>query len=123
MRVLVCGDRNWTNKQMIYDALSSLPVKFVIEGEARGADRLAYEVAKELHIDIGRYFANWGEYGLAGGPIRNTQMLKLGKPDLVLAFHNQIEESKGTADMLCKTEGAGLPYCLFEEQLLKEEVE
>jgi hypothetical protein len=31
-----------------------------------------------------------------------------GKPDLVLAFHNDIEHSKGTADMVRRAARAGV---------------
>jgi len=44
--------------------------------------------------------ADWEKYGKASGPIRNRKMFKLGQPDLVLAFHNDIYKSKGTNDMV-----------------------
>jgi hypothetical protein len=34
------------------------------------------------------------------GPIRNQQMLDEGHPDLVIAFHDNMSESRGTRDMV-----------------------
>jgi hypothetical protein len=41
--------------------------------------------------------ADWANHGKAAGPIRNRKMLDL-KPDLVLAFHADLTNSKGTKD-------------------------
>ena len=101
MRVLVTGDRNWHNKDRIREILSALTdVECVIEGEARGADTLAREVATDLGIEVHGYHAQWDKYGRGAGPIRNRQMVTQEKPDLVIAFHNNILESKGTKDMV-----------------------
>lgn len=75
----------------------------------RGADKLAAECALELGlvIDLPPTKSNrWGGYpylskfGLAGGPIRNTQMLNEGKPDEVRVFHDDIWNSKGSRNMV-----------------------
>lgn len=89
------------------------------EGEARGADRLAAEAARRLGIPshrILRFPAKWGKYGKAAGPIRNQQMLDEGKPTLVLAYHNDLENSKGTKDMVSRAEAAGVTVMKREEK-------
>jgi len=53
--------------------------------------------------------ADWGQYGKAAGVIRNIDMLKYGEPDLVLAFHHNIYESKGTKDMVTRAREADVP--------------
>ncbi len=116
MRLLVCGDRNWRNIDLIMDKLVELSPKVVIEGEARGADTQARQAAEELGIPVEKYPADWKKYGCAAGPIRNRQMLKVGKPDCVLAFHNDIEHSKGTKDMLRAAGEAGLSTILVSEK-------
>lgn len=116
MRVLICGDRNWTNYAMVKAAISYLNPDLVIEGVASGADIMAEQVAKELQINYLGVPAKWYRYGRSAGPIRNREMLELGKPDLVIAFNNHIEASSGTADMLQQTEKKGIPYCLFTEE-------
>jgi len=53
--------------------------------------------------------AHWDEYGRAAGPIRNRQMLDKGWADAVVAFHLNLDESKGTADMVREARKRGLP--------------
>ena len=81
----------------------------IIEGEAKGADSMARVLAKKLGIKVEPYPAKWDEHGKAAGAIRNSQMLKEGKPDFCLAFHNDIKKSKGTADMVKKCQASGIP--------------
>ncbi len=101
MKVIICGDRNWTDREMIEKYIKSLPEgTLIIQGECNGADRIAKHIAKELRYPVtANYAADWELHGLAAGPIRNRQMLK-EKPDLVVAFHDSIATSKGTKDML-----------------------
>ncbi len=103
MRVLVTGDRNYTNREAIRACLLKLTDEgytVLIEGEARGADTLAREEAEKLGYTIKPYPAKWSEHGMAAGPIRNRQMVKEGKPDLVVYFHHDLASSKGTRDMV-----------------------
>lgn len=109
MKVLVCGDRNWTNKDQMRIVLKTIrDLELIIEGGARGADKLAGEIALELGIPVRELPADWDKYGRAAGPIRNKQMLN-ERPDLVLAFHDNIAESRGTRNMLELAKGAGVP--------------
>jgi hypothetical protein len=41
--------------------------------------------------------ADWNRFGPAAGPIRNRLMLD-ENPDLVIAFHSDLSNSRGTAD-------------------------
>lgn len=110
MRVLICGDRNWYDPHPIYQLIRELPDDAVIiEGEARGADRIARIAAEERGLEVERYPADWARYGRAAGPIRNKQMLTEGKPDRVVAFHDNTSESKGTLNMIRQAEEAGIP--------------
>jgi hypothetical protein len=118
-RILVCGDREWANGRMIYDMLSYVKdkrgIEVIIEGEAKGADKLGRMAALALGITedkILKFPAEWTKYNRAAGPIRNAQMLKEGKPTLVLAFHDNIDKSKGTKDMVTKAKRAGVKYIL-----------
>lgn len=117
MRILICGDRNWTNKALIRAEIAQYIGKLecIIEGKARGADRFAGDIAHEYGIKLLEFPANWEKYGKAAGPIRNQQMLNEGKPDLVLAFHNNIEESKGTKHMINISKKAGINVILITE--------
>jgi hypothetical protein len=109
MRVLVCGDRNWKDDVPIWAALCQLSKdSTVIVGCCRGADYLGFETAKALRLSIEKYPPDWEKHGKAAGPIRNQRMLDEGKPDLVLAFHPDIENSKGTKDMVSRAKKAGV---------------
>lgn len=128
-RVLICGDRNWgiiksshfsqmqmhANKYLsiVIEELSKVQqekgVEVVIEGEAQGADSMGRVAAERLGIEVLKFPADWKKYGRSAGPIRNRQMLKEGKPTLVLAFHGFIENSKGTKDMVEVARAAGIP--------------
>jgi YspA, cpYpsA-related SLOG family len=116
VRVLICGDRNWTDYDLIVRTLEGLGASAplghtVIDGVARGADSLGNRAAMTLwpRINHMRFPADWRKFGKAAGPIRNRQMLATGRPDLVLAFHDDLEHSKGTADMVRIARQAGVP--------------
>jgi len=100
-RILICGDRNWTDVETIENFVKSLPPDTVIiHGECRGADSIADKAAKEHGLTVETFSAKWEKYGDAAGPIRNRRMLVEGKPDRVVAFHDDLSKSRGTADML-----------------------
>jgi hypothetical protein len=112
-RVLVCGDRHWKDDRLIHGALAALKERHgrfvVIEGGANGADTLAWHVATdELLLDVETFPADWTKYKRAAGPLRNRQMLDT-KPDLVLAFHDNIERSRGTKDCVEEARRRGIP--------------
>lgn len=111
MRVLICGDRNWAEGGTAYEELYRVyrdsQVECVIEGECRGADLMGRRAAELLKIPVLAFPADWRK-GRAAGPIRNQQMIDEGKPDLVLAFHHDIQNSRGTADMVRRARNAGI---------------
>lgn len=91
----------------------------VIEGEANGADLLGRRAAEELGLPLIPVKAEWDKFGKSAGPIRNRKMLTLeiGKPELVLAFHDDIENSKGTKDMVQLAQLKGIEYrIIFHER-------
>ncbi len=104
MKVLVTGDRDWTDREAIHSVLSKLQQQGyneLIEGGARGADTIAQEEAHRLRFRSMEHFpAQWDKYGKAAGHIRNRTMLDEGKPDLVVWFHNDLANSKGTRHMV-----------------------
>lgn len=116
MRVLVCGGRDYKDRDAVLRALDRVHIDkgitLLIRGGARGADTLAEQWAESLEIDIERYPANWSKDGNAAGPIRNARMLTEGKPDLVVAFPG----GRGTADMIRQAEAAGVPVWRVKER-------
>ena len=69
---------------------------------------MAGQVAKKLGIPVLGFPAQWDTYGRGAGFARNVQMLREGKPDYVLAFHDRIETSKGTGHMVDIARRAGI---------------
>jgi hypothetical protein len=128
MRVLICGDRHWDDFRKIRKSLLKLKEEFgvdlVIEGGQKetpqsswgddsylgpyGADYHGKIAAWELGIPVMEFAANWDLYQKAAGPIRNGWMLKFGLPDLVLAFHSDLEHSKGTKNMVEQAKKKGI---------------
>jgi hypothetical protein len=109
--VLICGDRNWTDPKPIREWLSKLQdwgYDTLVEGECRGADVIARDEAKQMGFIIDSYPAQWDKYGKAAGGIRNKEMLDKGKPDLVVYFHEDLDRSKGTRNMVSQAMRAGI---------------
>jgi hypothetical protein len=114
MKILITGDRNWTDYDLIFWALAELPSgTTIIEGEARGADIISRQCAETLELNIIRMPADWDTYHKAAGPIRNQAMLDLD-PDKTFAFHNNIKESKGTRDMCLRCIKKETPVTLHQ---------
>lgn len=100
MRVIVCGSRNWVDCKTIEEEIQKLPKdSIIITGGCKGADVIAHETASLYGYKTEVYNAEWNKYGKSAGPKRNLLMLNTGV-DLVLAFHEDIESSKGTKHMV-----------------------
>lgn len=106
MKVLVCGGRDFADKQAVFVALDSLHGIYsfdtLIQGGARGADWLAGEWANSRRVKNVVVFADWDAHGRAAGPIRNKQMLDMA-PDVIVAFPGGV----GTANMVKQAIDAG----------------
>lgn len=109
-RALVCGGRNYRNRDGVFAVLDMIhreirPIKVLIYGMAPGADSLAAEWASQRGVTLDGYRADWQQHGRAAGPIRNQQMIEKGRPDIVVAFPG----GRGTADMIRRARNAGIP--------------
>jgi len=121
MRLLICGSRSYSDRKRIREYLIRLKPEVVIEGGARGADRIAYDEAHKLGIRVESYRPDWRRYGKRAGILRNSGMLEMGKPDFCLAFFDG-KLSTGTLDMVeqCKAAGIdGRTIGLTREQIEK----
>lgn len=125
MKVLITGSRTWPAEMnhVIEEMLEQLAVEAesdknltVIEGQAKGADRVAaLWIEKMVSIDPDFYShipvrANWSKFGARAGYMRNRKMLTY-KPDVVYAFRN-FGDSKGTDMMLKLARESGTPSFL-----------
>lgn len=109
MKILISGSRYYSNYQKIFTFLKGKNKEYdnlvIVEGGARGADSLARKACKKLDIEFKEYRANWKKYGKAAGPIRNQKMLDDNVDvDLVAIFHENLNKSKGTKDMMKRAE-------------------
>lgn len=112
-RILVCGSRSWTDRKRIERVLFEyMPEEAwadeptIIHGGAKGADRIAGDVAMWAGFWVEAHPANWRKHGKAAGPLRNRAMLDT-KPDLVIAF--QVDGSRGTQDCIDEARRRGIP--------------
>lgn len=114
---LFCGDRNSSTsfETMISFELASLPLRsIVVHGGCKGIDLYAAELAKLKGIECREYPADWLKYGRAAGPIRNKQMVDDEEIDVVFAFHPDIEQSKGTKNMILQAHKKGIPVFVHD---------
>jgi hypothetical protein len=117
LRLLVCGPRTWTDATLLAEAVDRVVAEHgqdragvvLIEGDARGADRLAGALAKARGWGLEVYPADWQRYGRAAGMRRNARMLRQGRPERVIACTDDLTASRGTADMVHRAHAAGLP--------------
>jgi hypothetical protein len=122
MRVLlVCGDRNWQDADRIYAIVKEAAPALLIHGDAKGADRMGMIAGLRLGVRVEAHPADWKLYGKGAGPIRNQQMLgrlleleRGGAQVACVAFHSNLSESKGTADMVRRCREAGIQTEVYE---------
>lgn len=140
MFIQITGARNWDDETTIATALrwmrphGSMPGDVVRHGNCKGADKQAGKVAKALGFELDVMPAQWrlhvgypdtsqscncnewrkaNSYCGFAGPRRNRQMLD--KPiDIVLAFHPNIKQSKGTKDCVNEAVRRGMKVYLFD---------
>ncbi len=101
MKILVCGGRDYDDKNAVFSKLDALQQEeqnfsYIIHGGASGADNLAHEYSIIREVKSVCFPAQWSKFGRAAGPIRNKQMLDIAKPDLVVAFPG----GRGTKNMI-----------------------
>ena len=106
MTVLVCGGRDYADKARVFHVLNfnRAKIRMIVHGAAKGADTFAGLWAAENDVPCLRVPAKWRLYGKKAGAIRNQLMLKLGQPDLVVAFPGGV----GTAMMVGMAKKAGV---------------
>jgi len=91
MRVLVCRGRKFDDTDMLDQALRTIHdnvgISCIIHGAAKGADLMGAGWGSKNHIEsISAFVALWNEHGKKAGVLRNTQMIKEGHPDIIVAF-------------------------------------
>lgn len=109
MTVLVCGGRDFDDKDGLFDALSVLhhdqKITRLVHGAARGADSFGATWALFNGVFSAGYPAQWDKHGKKAGVLRNQEMLDSETIDFVVACPG----GKGTADMVRRATKAGIP--------------
>lgn len=129
MRILICGGREYANKERFERAMKPFRFlqvankKFLVAHGAcgwpamKGADALADQWALSVGLVVGkslfRFPADWKKHGNSAGPIRNQEMFGMSKPDYVIAFPG----GSGTRNMVEITRAAihGGSECILME--------
>jgi hypothetical protein len=119
-RVLVCGGRDYDNRDRLFGVLdkalraATLAGKAftLVHGGARGADSLSGLWATTRQVsDVRVYQADWDAHKKAAGPIRNKKMLTESQPHVIIAFKG----GSGTAHMMKIGREAGVPVYEVKE--------
>lgn len=125
--VLCCGSRHWRDREICAFYLGRLAWSdaVIMHGgngydetgrvldagdddfaAVRGADMICGSIAAARGHEVRRVFPHWDTYGRRAGPMRNEAMLAFliqhatREDRLVLAFHDNPWQSKGTGHML-----------------------
>lgn len=101
-KLIVAGGSDFSDKELCREKIHELrrilsTYKLsIVSGMARGADHLAWEIAKEDGIQLYEYYADWGRYGPDADYHRNEVMAR--NSNGLLAFWDGT--SKGTRNMI-----------------------
>lgn len=115
-RLLVCGSRDFDDEAYLSHVLDLILVQkpglVIVEGCARGADRMAERYGQRNDLYIEHYPADWNTHGRKAGFLRNTQMADT-RPDAVIAFYrNPSQPSVGTQMMVRIARERGIPVAI-----------
>lgn len=114
-RVLITGSRDWSNAEVIEQALSpyASPDAVLVSGSCpSGADSIAERIWAAWGLPIERHPADWKRYGKMAGLKRNRQMVDSGV-DVCLAFRRNY--SRGTTHCANYSTMSGVDTYWFTE--------
>lgn len=124
--ILITGAREWNNFQVVQKVLKEYKTGdnnkvLLIHGDCRGADKIAGYVGKHLGFELSVKPANWKLYGKRAGVLRNLEMIQealsyktKAQQVIVLAFHDNIDKSKGTKHCIEQAKAKGLNVLLYD---------
>jgi hypothetical protein len=114
MKVIVAGSREVTDYNIVEKAIkdSGFKITAVISGMCRGPDTFGKEWAEKngIPVDPHPYLK---QFGKAGGPIRNQQMVDVA--DALIAV--RVPSSRGTNDCINRAKKKGLPVYVVDVEV------
>lgn len=118
MRILITGDRRWTDRDAIYNVLKQYGLDYkdvvLVHGACHlgGADIIAEDIAYDLGYIVESHPAEFvGDRCL--GPDRNQRMVDLGA-DICYAFVTPL--SRGTWDCISRARKTGIPVVIISSE-------
>lgn len=119
-KIQITGSRDFDDGLVILNAIEAERETdeqrlIVVHGGARGADSIAGTIGTAMvNTLVAVMPADWKNDGRhEAGPIRNSAMLELSQPDVVLAFYKNGAKNAGTQDTVNKAEAMGIPVKKF----------
>lgn len=96
MKLAIIGSRTFKNydllKQVYNVFFARYTVTTIVSGGARGADKLAAQLAQELNIELLEFVPDWNKHGNKAGYLRNIDIIN--NCDMLLAMWDGV--STGT---------------------------
>lgn len=87
MIALVCGGRDYKDRNLVWRILDMMIIDLLVHGGCKtGADFFADLWARNRRQRVKEYPANWDALGNRAGSIRNQFMFDDAKPHIVIAF-------------------------------------
>ena len=118
-KILVTGERDWTDRDQVCVALSDLLRRLntndvvIIHGACpTGVDSFVKEFCEENGIEQDPHQADWNKYGSFAGPKRNGNMVRRN-PNICLAFWSGRIEKSGTFDCMRQANGAKVRVIIY----------
>lgn len=125
MRIVVSGDRDWSDEETVAEVLKyclmiaeesgeELEVVHGNQGkkDGTGLDKMAGRIAKNLGAKVTAVPADW-RIGKGAGPARNKKMLDMD-PSFLIAFHADLKSSRGTKNCVKEALKRKIPVALVE---------
>ena len=117
MKLAVVGSRTFTDRALMRSILAGMvrdrEVTEIVSGGARGADRMAEDIAHGLGVKVTIFYPDWDRFGNRAGFLRNYEIEEYS--DACIAFWDgESAGAKMTIDLF-KEKGKPIDVYKFRE--------